>query len=245
MTSTSRTSALQVGWRAGWELVWPVSCAGCGHPNVPICARCRSTVAGPAFFTPLVGWPPGWGAWAACSYGGVPARLLNAWKERGRTDLTRPLGEGLGAAVRACRAAASDGSSEWLLIPVPTSRVARRHRGGDLMADLTRQAALASRTDWTGPPPRPVRALRHVRRVQDQAGLGASGRRANLRGALAIRPSSADLVAGRNCLVVDDVVTTGTTAAEAARALTAAGAQVVGACFLSVTLRRQEVLEEG
>ena len=244
-SGTSEDVGLRAGWRAGWELVWPVDCAGCGRPGVAICARCRAAVAGPAFFTPLVGWPPGWGAWAACGYGGVPARLLNAWKERGRTDLTRPLGAGLGAAVRACRAASGDRSSEWLLVPVPTTSGARRHRGGDLMADLTRQAAGACRSDWAGPPPKPVRALRHVRRVQDQAALGAAGRRANLRGALAVRPASVNLVAGRNCLVVDDVVTTGTTAAEAARALTSVGARVVGACFLSVTFRRQEVLEEG
>jgi predicted amidophosphoribosyltransferase len=238
-------SALLAGWRAGRELVWPVNCAGCGRPDVPICSRCREVVAGPAFFTPIVGWPPGWGAWAACSYQGAAAQLLNAWKERGRVDLTAPMGVGLASAIQACRGAKAGPRSQWLLVPVPTTRAACRRRGGDLLADLTRRAAATCRREWIGPAPRPVQVLRHVRRVQDQAELGVSGRRANLRGALAIRRSSADLVVGRECVVVDDVVTTGTTAAEAARALTSAGAHVVGACFLSVTLRRQEVLEEG
>jgi len=235
----------RAGWRAGRGLIWPVSCPGCGLPDVPICPRCRAAVAGPGFCTPVVGWPLGFGAWAACSYRGIPARLLIAWKERGRLDLTEPLGSGLGAAVLACRAAQGEPASPWLLVPVPTTRAGRRQRGGDLMVDLTRRAAVACRPAWHGPPPRPVQALTHVRRVRDQGALGAAGRRANLRGALAVRRSVADLVAGQNCVVVDDVVTTGTTAAEAARALTSAGARVVGACFLSVTLRQLGVPEAG
>jgi predicted amidophosphoribosyltransferase len=237
-------SGLRTAWQAGSGLVWPVSCAGCGEPDVAICPTCRTAVSGPAFLTPMVGWPLGWGAWAASGYRGTPARLLIAWKERGRHDLTRPLGAGLGAAVRACRAARTDPAGEWLLVPVPSTRASVRQRGGDLMSELTSQAALACRPGWPGPPPRPARVLRHVRRVRDQAELGASGRRSNMRGALAVHPAARGSLTGRSCVVVDDIVTTGTTAAEAARALTSAGARVVGHCFLSVTLRRQGVAAE-
>jgi predicted amidophosphoribosyltransferase len=239
------------GWRAAGALIWPVSCPGCGRTDVAVCDRCRAAVAGPAFFTPMVGWPPGWGVWAACGYRGVPARLLNAWKERGRTDLGAPLATGLASALLAAAAAAiADPGRPLLVVPVPTSRAARRRRGGDLMAELARQAvARAGSTPGFAPdagigvgrPPRVVRALRHARPVLDQAGLSAAGRRANLRGALSVRPGARRLVAGRDCVVVDDVVTTGATAAEAARALTSEGARVVGACFLSVTLRRPGV----
>jgi predicted amidophosphoribosyltransferase len=113
------------------------------------------------------------------------------------------------------------------------------------MADLTRQAALACAPAWPGPAPRHLSALRHVRRVRDQGELGATERRANLRGALAVRPAVRQALVGRSCVVVDDVVTTGTTAAEAARALTEAGARVVGHCFLSVTFRQQGVAGAG
>ena len=246
---------LRSGWRAWTDLIWPVACAGCGRPGVPACAPCRAAVAGPAFSTPVVGWPRGWEAWAACGYRGTAARMLIAWKERGQFDLTEPLSVGLGAAVRACRAARGDPSEPWLLVPVPTTRAARRRRGADLMAELTRRAALACRPGaageylgephWVGPPARPVQALDHLRRVRDQGALGAFERRKNLRGALVVRSCRRSEVVGRPCVVVDDVVTTGTTAAEAARALTSAGARVVGACFLSVTLRRQGVPEEG
>jgi hypothetical protein len=87
MTNTSVVSvgdSWRQSWRAGYGLVWPVSCAGCGRPDLPLCPACAAAVAGPAFCTPMVGWPLGWGAWAACGYRGVPARLLIAWKERGR-----------------------------------------------------------------------------------------------------------------------------------------------------------------
>jgi predicted amidophosphoribosyltransferase len=243
------TSAVRAAWQAGSGLVWPVSCAGCGRPDVVLCPHCRAAVAGPAFSTPIVGWPLGWNAWAACGYHGVPARLLIAWKERGRLDLTGPLGAGLGAAVRACREARAvprgERPQEWLLVPVPSTRAARRRRGADLMTGLTRQAARDCRDGWPGPPPRAISALRHVRRVRDQGELGASDRRANLRGALAVRHAAESILAGRHCVVVDDVVTTGTTAAEAARVLTDAGAHVVGHCFLSVTLRRDGVAGAG
>jgi predicted amidophosphoribosyltransferase len=272
------SSQLRASWQAGWGLVWPVSCAGCGQRDVALCVACRAAVAGPAFRAQIAGWPPGWGAWAASSYRGVPARLIIAWKERGRHDLTRALGVGLAAAVRADRAdwSSRTGPSEpWLLVPVPSTRAARRRRGADLMTELARRAAESCRQDrpgqgqlgqtwlgqpwlgqdrseqdrpehdWVGPPARSVRALRHVRRVRDQADLGASERRSNLVGALVVRSAARNLVAGRSCVVVDDVVTTGATAAEAARALTEAGAHVVGVCCLSVTLRRREVPAEG
>jgi len=237
--TTPITSQLRAAWQAGCGLIWPVSCPGCGRPDVAICADCRGSVAGPGFSTPMVGWPLGWGAWAACGYRGPAARLLIAWKERGRHDLSRPLGVGLGAAVRACRRARADPYREWLLVPIPSTRAANRHRGRDLMADLSRQAALACGRSWTGPPPRSVNVLRHARGVRDQGELGAAARRANLRGALTVRSAVGTSLVGRDCVVVDDIVTTGTTAAEAARALTAAGARVVGHCFLSVTLRQQ------
>ncbi len=130
-------------------------------------------------------------------------------------------------------------------MPIPSTRAARRRRGADLMAELTRQAATACRPGWPGPPPRPIAALRHVRRVRDQGELNPADRRANLRGALEVRPELVPFLTGRAWVVVDDVVTTGTTAAEAARALTVAGARVVGHCFLSVTLRRQGVAGPG
>ncbi|MBT0770314.1 ComF family protein [Kineosporia sp. J2-2] len=246
-------------WRLGRGLVWPVACAGCGLPDVPLCATCRRAVTGPAFFQPMVGWPPGWGVWSATTYTGPAARLVPAWKERGRHDLTGPFGIGLAAALTACRASASRSvarsgrprpAEPWLVVPVPSVRGASRRRGGDLVAALARSAAgevarhdrRHARADEASPAGlRVAQVLTHRRDVRDQGELSARARRKNLSGALAVRPSLRFALLQRGCVVLDDVVTTGATAAEAARALTGAGARVIGVCSLSVTLRREGV----
>lgn len=79
-----------------------------------------------------------------------------------------------------------------------------------------------------------VQALQHRRRVADQAGLNASDRAANLAGALQARFD----LRGQRVIVVDDVITTGATLAEAARALRAAGAEVPAAAVIAATSRR-------
>jgi predicted amidophosphoribosyltransferase len=78
-----------------------------------------------------------------------------------------------------------------------------------------------------------VNALRHRRRVADQAGLSVGERAANLVGAL-----EAVGVAGRRVVVADDVITSGATAAEAVRALRAAGAEVMGVAVVAATKKR-------
>lgn len=79
-----------------------------------------------------------------------------------------------------------------------------------------------------------VRALEHRRRVADQAGLSASDRAANLSGAMRARFD----LSGRRVIVLDDVITTGATLAEAARALREAGAEVSAAAVVAATARR-------
>jgi ComF family protein len=74
-------------------------------------------------------------------------------------------------------------------------------------------------------------SLRRVRHTPRQTGQTAARRRHNVRGAFAVRRGAA--VAGRSLLLVDDVMTTGATADEAARALRAAGAARVAVAVLA------------
>jgi predicted amidophosphoribosyltransferase len=73
--------------------------------------------------------------------------------------------------------------------------------------------------------------------VEDQSGLGTVERRGNLAGALSVIPLWHNVIRGRRCLLVDDVVTTGATFAEATRALRAAGAGSVVGASMAATQR--------
>jgi predicted amidophosphoribosyltransferase len=225
------------------QLLLPVECAGCARPDVALCGRCRQELAAPARRLPPVagssGTPPGQ-VWTCLDYGEPVSGVLSAWKEGGRHDVAAALAAPLALAVQAALEATAP-PPDVLIVPVPSTRRSRRRRGADGPLTLARLAALRLRDDApSGPAVRvsTLAALRHGRAVADQAGLAAGERRANLSGALAVRRSCRRGVDGAAVLVVDDIVTTGSTLAEACRALTAAGAHVLAAATVAATPRR-------
>jgi predicted amidophosphoribosyltransferase len=75
--------------------------------------------------------------------------------------------------------------------------------------------------------------LRHARNVRDQSGLHHNERWNNLKGAFVV---DAKQKSGQRALLIDDLVTTGATLSEAARALRYAGIEVIGAVTAAVAL---------
>jgi predicted amidophosphoribosyltransferase len=214
-------------------LVVPVHCPGCGTVDVRICARCaRALTALPVRVPAAVTVP----VWACAPYAGPVARCVVAWKDRGRQDLT----DRLAAAVAAAVVAACPGilAGPVVLVPVPSAAAARRARGGDVGVALARAAARRLRRLGVPALVRPV--LRQRRPVADQAGLGAAARRANIAGALALRrcPGDPRRRFPGPVVVVDDVVTTGASAAEACAVLQRAGVQVLAVATACWTPRR-------
>lgn len=227
------------------SLVLPRECGGCGAPDTGWCDACARLVAraSPRRWYPSpvpAGLPP---TVAALPYAGPVRRALVAVKDGGRHDLVDVLAPALATAMApvldAARHRSSSAGSEavrrvWV-VPVPSAAAAVRRRGERPTSRLAR-AALRHHTA----PPRVelVAALRLGRATADQAGLDAAGRAANLQGAMSVRPRLRAALGGRTCVVVDDVVTTGATLAEAARALRAAGSGPVLAATVAATARR-------
>ncbi|MFJ8166754.1 ComF family protein [Streptomyces sp. NPDC096136] len=219
-------------WQELAGLVLPSDCAGCGAARPLLCGACRGALAGagagPVRPEPRDGGPEGLPpVYAAARYEGPVRAVVLAHKERGALPLAGPLGAALAAAVSAAAASAprtaggGGAAGELVLVPVPSARRAVRARGHD----AARRIALAAsrRLRGAGEPARVAPVLRLRRQVADQAGLGARQRQQNLAGALEVCPGGTRLVEGARIVVVDDVVTTGATLAEAARALRAAG----------------------
>ena len=112
-----------------------------------------------------------------------------------------------------------------LLVPVPLDLERLRWRGFNQAAALTRVLAARSRRRWD-----PL-ALRRCRATAPQVGLGEDERRRNVARAFAVREPTA--VRGRTVLLVDDVMTTGATAEECAKAMRRAGARRVEVLVLA------------
>ncbi len=227
------------GLRAAAALVLPTRCGGCGLPGERWCAACRAETRRPA---PLVAGGPvprGPACWSGTVLDGAVRRAVTAHKDDGRRDLRDELAGLLATAVARALAedpglrAAHRGGGGVLLVPVPPSPAATRRRGDDPVGALAALACRQLRDDRVAL----VRALRHTRAVADQARLGRADRAVNLAGALETRAGARSRVAGAACLVLDDVVTTGATLAEAARALRRAGAGRVAGATVAATPR--------
>lgn len=224
------------------DLMLPVECAGCGAPGAVTCLDCAAAFAGP----PRVLWPqpapPGLPTpYAVAGYDGPVRDLLIAYKERGVLGAQRVLAPALAASVAAAMRHA--GSRPVLLVPAPSSVRALRARGDDVVLRLARRAASLLRA--RGHSATVVAALAHIRAVGDSAGLAAPERAVNLAGAIGVRRRCLGRLDGAPIVLVDDLRTTGVTLAEAARALRAAGGQVVAAATIAATVRHAAMAREG
>ncbi|MFE7354743.1 ComF family protein [Streptomyces sp. NPDC057543] len=208
-------------WREISGLVLPGACGGCGRPRIELCEECRTQLYGavPRRVRPVpepVGLPV---VHAAAAYENAVRAVLLAHKERGALGLAGALGKALAGAVRAGTGQAGFVGPQ-LLVPVPSARRAVAARGHD----PTRRIALAAAGELRrgGIGAEVVGVLRQRRPVADQAELGARQRQANLAGALEVVVGGERLLAAGRVVLVDDLLTTGSSLAEAARAIGAA-----------------------
>jgi ComF family protein len=114
-----------------------------------------------------------------------------------------------------------------LLIPAPLSEARLRERGFNQSWEIARRLG----------PHADARLLLRVRDTPHQVDLPPDQRAKNVREAFAVEPLRRGEIVGRNVVLVDDVMTTGATAAEMARTLLQAGAARVHVWVLARTPR--------
>ena len=215
------------------DLALPSTCAACDEPGGPICPPCERDLRAGLFDRPCrsmpdpvpIHLPP---VTSRGPYAGVLRRLVSAYKDDGRRDL-RPL---LAQLLAESLSVAGSGRPV-VVVPMPSSRAAVRRRGDDPVADLV-GAAAAQVPGW----PTVQTVLRPLRRLEDQSALDRRERALNLSGAYGVRRGGSADIRGQAVVLVDDVVTTGATLAEAARVVRSKGGLVVGAATLAATQRR-------
>lgn len=226
--------------RAALALVAPADCAGCGAPDIELCADCRRRLEPRPLVAAL---PDGTPLVSALDYEGAARDVILAFKQSGRWRLAKPLGPALAAALRlaaagppvgaaaaegppvGAAAAAAEGepagAAAVAVLAVPPSRAGRRRRGYDPVDLLVRAAGV--RVSKPG--------FRILRSSAQQKSRGRAERLSGRLGSL----GCSGRWAGARVVIVDDVTTTGSTLQEAVRAARAAGAIVLGVCCLAST----------
>lgn len=212
-------------------------CATCWHALDRLgdggCAHCRLPLGDAALpgdlCAPCLAKPPPHGAvYAATAYDRTSAAIALKLKYGQRIGLA-------GLMAREIARQLPPSSADWLLVPVPLHRWRLWRRGynqalliAEDLARLTGQGVLRDALVRT----KATRPLGHMTPPQ---------RRRALSGAFRIAPERQRAVAGRTLLLIDDVFTSGATAAACARALRRAGASSVHvACWARVVPGRAD-----
>ena len=221
---------------AGWPSLCAV-CHGWGRgrvcldcvqrfgARVPRCTRCALqvpvavamgvAVCGACLTAP----PPFERSVAAVDYGYPWDSLITRFKFHAALDLAPALAHRLAQAVVDHDATAP--TLPTLLLPVPLSAARLRERGYNQAWELTRHLGRLRQC------PVDARLLLRVKDTAHQLALPLAQRAGNVRGAFAIEPGRRAELQQRHVALIDDVMTTGATAAEITRVLLQAGAAQV------------------
>ena len=193
-------------------------CDGCGTPfEYDTGARCAACVARPRAFD---------AARAACIYDDASRDPILKLKHADRLDLAPLFARWLSRAARDLL----DTADAIAPVPLHPARLLSRryNQSAEIARPLSRLAGVAYLPD----------ALVRRRATETQGGKSGSGRRRNVAGAFEVPAGRRAQVAGKQILLIDDVMTTGATAEGCARALKTAGAARV---TVAVIARVQEM----
>ena len=198
---------------------------------MPRCRRCALQVpAGTSTCGACLTDPPPFArTLAAVDYGHPWDGLITHFKFHDALDLANAL-------VERMLAARDDTHPPALLLPIPLSATRLRERGYNQAWELTRRLGTALNC------PSDATLLLRVKDTPHQLALPPAQRAGNVRAAFAVEPRRRGELQGQRVTLVDDVMTTGATAAEAARTLLQAGASEVAVWVVARTPRHGTAL---
>lgn len=192
------------------QLIFPTRCYGCNRLGLSICTQCRREWIPHYYKTHLQHLK----VHSALLYTPTASKILLAAKEnsiQGADDLL------ISAITHVLHKAKLD-SHYFQLVPIPSSKSSQRRRGRSFIVDITKKISKE-----VGLPINDC--LQLTRRVADQSGLTRDQRKTNLEGAFSVKPGA---ILRGDQILIDDVVTTGATLSEAARALNSQGFHAIG-----------------
>lgn len=228
-------------------MVLPVSCVGCGEPDTQWCSHCAVTAT--RHHQPSLAWREAlWGTpvWAVVDYEDTWQRAVIAWKDRGVNRLATPWGYLMAQLLERLQLPAD---RPVLLVPVPSSVGGWIARGVQPTVELAHATAHAwnaahqgvtSRTSRPeGSPGRPLPGVVVQQGLRRGGGLSLLGqlfarphrRKRRSRSTRLAKPSrfvGKHWLRGHRVVLIDDVLTTGSTLEQAAAAVRLAGGQLVG-----------------
>jgi ComF family protein len=241
--------AMRLAAKAVLDLALPPLCLCCARPvggAGTLCAKCWqgldfiarpycerlgtpfSADLGYGLISPrAIAEPPAFSrARAVARYDSTARLLVHRLKYSDRLDLSDAMGRWM------ARAGADVLEGADLLIPVPLHRMRfwgrRFNQAGELAKAISRATGVAVAHE----------ALVRKKATKAQVGLSAAERARNLSGAFRLPPDGKARVAGKRVVLIDDVLTTGSTLNSAARVLRRAGAAEVDALVFALVAER-------
>lgn len=198
------------------ELLFPTRCLGCRQLGIRICSQCRTFWHPHIYRSAITVDARSLPVYSSVIYSSVAQKVLLGSKESALIDADQLIRSALFHALSYFNG--EIGMAD--VVPVPSRKSATRKRGRDFLQAHTRYLA-----DSTGLHLRPV--LSHRRKVADQTRLSAVQREANLNGAFTC--ANRGRVENIPVIIIDDLMTSGATLREAARALLDGGYRPLGA----------------
>lgn len=231
--------AAAAGLRAAVAFALPQRCALCARAvgDDCLCAECAASIAAPGPACPRCALPSPGGetcgrciahppAWDAAVASGPYAFPLDRLVQRLKYGANLPIAAALGARLAAAVASTGAAGRVDALVPMPLSAARQRERGYNQAREIARSLGRATGLPLRG-------GLVRSRHAAPQAASPWRERSRNVRGAFALAAS----FEGARVALVDDVMTSGATAASAASALREGGAARVEVWIVARTPR--------